>query len=411
MKKLLFLLLLTTGVRIQAQELDSILNASHFNGTALIARKGNILLEKGYGNTTQTIYQLASITKQFTAAVILKLAKEKKLSLKDNMSKYFPLFPNGDSITIWHLLTHTSGLHNYTETDLNLDGGREVKMMGFLARTPLDFSPGSNWHYSNSGYVVLGYIIQHVTKMSYWQAVRQFIFNPLHMEHSGFDFTHLQNPEKAIADQQPVLDSITPFSAGGIYSTVEDLYKWHQWLQNTRWMDAAYIPCGQNNYGFGWQIDSIYGKRMVSHSGAITGFSTNIARITEEDVCIILLSNKGGETMNLIHLTKRLTAALYHQPYHLPVKRTPVQLPDSILQRYTGTFILEHPHVVVEISVEQGQLVVRPKNGPVSKMEAVNEKQFYIRDLDMTFLIDGQGNVTGFTLQQDENTRTAIKSQ
>ncbi|MEO8112698.1 MAG: serine hydrolase domain-containing protein, partial [Ginsengibacter sp.] len=212
MKKIYFLVIVLCVVHIgfaqdTGSKLDTLISAyaklDKFNGAALVAKGGTILLDKGYGyrnsndkvlNSEQTIFQLGSITKQFTSAVILKLQEEKKLSVSDKLSKYFPNYPKGDSITIQQLLTHTSGIFNYTNdenfmaNEITKPATRE-KMMALFQDKPLDFSPGTSWNYSNSGYSLLGYIIEAVTKKSYEQAVRRYIFAPLHMTHSGFDFT------------------------------------------------------------------------------------------------------------------------------------------------------------------------------------------------------------------------------
>ncbi|MEO6638795.1 MAG: serine hydrolase domain-containing protein, partial [Ginsengibacter sp.] len=255
-------------------KLETLINAyaklHRFNGAALVAKNGIIVLEKGYGNRNagdkilndeHTIFQLGSITKQFTAAVILQLQREKKLELSDKLGKYFPKYPKGDSITIQQLLTHTAGIYNYTTdgkfmtNEITKPATRE-KMMVLFQDKPLDFSPGTSWNYSNSGYSLLGYIIEAVTKKTYEQAVRQYIFTPLHMTHSGFDFTHLNTSEKAIgyfklndkdAVTAPIVDSTVSFSAGAMYSTIGDLYLWHKGLVSNAVLsktqqEAAYTP-------------------------------------------------------------------------------------------------------------------------------------------------------------------------
>jgi len=296
-----------------------------FNGSVLVAKNGAMLLNKGYGyrnaagkvlNNEQSIFQLGSITKQFTAAVILKLQEEKKLNTSDKISKYFPGYPKGDSITIQHLLTHTSGIYNYTNdgnfmaNEITKNKSRE-EMMALFKDKPLDFSPGTSWNYSNSGYSLLGYIIEAVTKKSYEDAVRMYIFTPLHMTHSGFDFTHLQSPDKTTgyfmlddkkAVSAPIVDSTVSFSAGAIYSTTDDLYLWHKVLeQNTilskEQQEKAFTPV-KNNYGYGWVIDSIERKRRVGHSGGIPGFVTKESRVPEDDVDIILLSNASDRSLD-----------------------------------------------------------------------------------------------------------------
>ena len=190
------------------------------------------------------------------------------MSVSDKLSKYFPNFPKGDSITIQQLLTHTSGIYNYTNdqnfmaNEIAKPATRE-KMMALFENKPLDFSPGTSWNYSNSGYSLLGYIIEAVTKKPYEQAVRRYIFTPLHMVHSGFDFTHLKSDNKAIgyfklddkgATPAPIVDSTVSFSAGAIYSTTGDLYLWHEALEHYKILskaqqEVAYTPV-KNNYGY-----------------------------------------------------------------------------------------------------------------------------------------------------------------
>src|SRR6187399_479632 len=392
MKKILILVAALCMVHLNfAQEtdkLDALINAYakmyKFNGAALVAKNGVILLNKGYGyrnaadkitNTEQTIFQLGSITKQFTSAIILKLQQEKKLSVSDKLSKYFPGYPKGDSITIEHLLTHTSGIYNYTNdanfmsNEITKPASRE-KIMALFKDKPLDFSPGTSWNYSNSGYSLLGYIIEAVTKKPYEQAVRKYIFTPLGMTHSGFDFTHLQSNEKAIGyfklndkekAEAPIVDSSVSFSAGAIYSTIGDLYLWHKALQKNgilsrEQQEKAYTPV-KNRYGYGWSIDSIEGKRRVSHGGGIHGFITTIARVPEDDICIVLLSNASNTTVG--EISKSIFAILYGKEYELPKERTEIKLPEEKLKEYLGEYELNKDlHVV--ISLKEGALVAIP---------------------------------------------------
>lgn len=248
----------------------------------------------------------------------LKLQAQNKLSVSDKLSKYFPDYPKGDSITIKELLTHTSGIYNYT-SDKNFMKNEITKpktreqMMALFENKPLDFSPGTAWSYSNSGYSMLGYIIEQVTKTSYEQAVRNYIFSPLKMTHSGFDFTNLKSPDKTIGyfvlnahdtARAPIVDSTVSFSAGAIYSTTGDLYRWSQALENntiltTAEQNEAYTPV-KNNYGYGWGIDSIDGKRRLSHNGGIPGYITTVSRVPADDVTIILLSNASNQTLDEI---------------------------------------------------------------------------------------------------------------
>jgi CubicO group peptidase (beta-lactamase class C family) len=325
--------------------------------------EAGILLEKGFGyknfrdstlNDSSTIFQIASVTKQFTSTVILKLVELKKVALTDKLNKYYPDFPKGNIITIENLLTHTSGIFDWTNS-INFSPTNEQTLLGFLKTKALDFSPGTRWSYSNSNYSLLGYIIQKVTGMSYENAVRKYIFIPLKMTQSGFDFKNLVCKEKAtgystFSDSSKIegtlYDSVGPYAAGEIYSTVGDLYKWHKGLQsyqiiNKASLERAYTPL-KNHYGFGWIVDSLFSRRITSHSGDISGFNSNLARITEDNVFIILLNNKEGSGLET--LTKNIFAILYNQPYSIPVKIHPIKLSEEILKKYFGTYEVISPH-------------------------------------------------------------------
>ena len=420
-------------------KLDELMNAYakafKFNGAVMVVKDGRILLDKGYGfrnvkdsvrNDENSIFQIGSITKQFTATVILKLQEEKKLSVQDKLSKYFPDYPKGDSITIQQLLTHTSGIYSYTNdqafmsTEVSKPSDRK-RMMALFKDKPLQFSPGTQWEYSNSGYSLLGYIIEDVAKMPYEQAVRKYIFEPLGMSHSGFDFTHLNSKEKAtgyfrLNDEgnlpAPIVDSSVSFSAGAIYTTVGDLNKWAQALQTNAIiskasMDKATTPV-KNNYGYGLAIDSIAGKRAVGHSGGIHGFNSNMVRIPEDNTSVILLNNTASP--NLDKITKSIFAILYDLPYELPKERTTITMPEAVLQQYTGVYELT-PQLVITITLKDGVLTGKPEGQEALKLHPEKEDQFFLKEVDaeIKFIRNEKKEVTGMTLLQNGSAVTGKK--
>ena len=268
------------------QEIDELLkayaNQGSFNGTALVAQKGKVLLEKGYGprnissntfNDSNTIFPIASLTKQFTATVILQLQEKGKLSVQDKLSKYFPDYPNGENISVENLLTNTSGIHNFNDADfMSKIGEKSIpkdSLLDLFKNLPLDFKPGEKFGYSNSNYVLLGLIIEKVTGKSYYQVLQENILKPLGMNQSGFDFASLKSTKKAMGyliwskqtkRPAPVIDSSVSYAAGAMYSTVADLYKWDQALYTNRVLrdsslQKAFTPY-INHYGYGWLIDS-----------------------------------------------------------------------------------------------------------------------------------------------------------
>jgi CubicO group peptidase (beta-lactamase class C family) len=403
-------------------KMDELLNAyrrlGKFNGSVLVAKKGKILLEKGYGfknfsdsslNDANTIFQIASVTKQFTATVILKLIELKKLALTDRVSKFFPDFPKGDSITIENLLTHTSGISDhFTDRDLKPSSPvSEETIQSSIKEHGLDFSPGSDWRYTNKGYQLLGFIIQQVSSMTYFEAARKFIFTPLKMRSSGFDFSHLTNhekatgywsyPENALTPGADIIDSAASFAAGSIYSTVRDLYKWHEGLQNDEivsgaLLENAYTP-RKNRYGFGLFIDSISNKRINCHSGDIFGFKSDLERVPEDDICIVLLANI--EDPNIVFISKKLFSILYHEPYDQPAKNE-IRLSPEILKQYIGSYEMQ-PGRVVGITLENGHL-----------MATTDQKQEMYVQVNNHFIVDD--GTHQIIIQFDSNPKGEINS-
>jgi CubicO group peptidase (beta-lactamase class C family) len=442
----IFTLLISLGFTCQIQsqntigeKLDSLIDGytrlGKFNGCALVASHNRILLEKGYGfknvrdstlNDPNTLFQIASVTKQFTSAVILKLVELQKLALNDKLSKFYPDFPKGDKINIENLLTHTSGIYDWTNNNMNFSPTGEQSLLAFLKTKNLDFPPGTEWGYSNSNYSLLGYIIQKVTGISYEDAVRNYIFKPLDMTHSGFDFKHLKSRDKAAGYstfseknkiEGTLYDSVGPFAAGEIYSTIGDLYKWHLGLQSNlivskSTLEKAYMPF-RDHYGYGWQIDSLYGKKVVSHSGSISGFCSNLARITEESTIVILLNNKEGS--GLENLTKKVFAVLYDKPYSIPVRRPVEILGKQTLKKYIGKYnVNSHNGPVLEnVTFESGKLKIQAPGGPKLELIAEKENHFYTiaddYECEVDFKTDSIGEVDKITISQYGITMSGTK--
>lgn len=386
--------------------LASYARQNKFNGTALVAQKGKILLEKGYGlkdaalssmDDVNTIYQIGSVTKQFTSAIILGLQEQKKMSVKDKLSKYFPDFPNGDKITVENLLTHTSGIYNYTNdskfmADEITHAYTRDRMIALFKDKPLDFEPGSKWSYSNSGYMMLGYIIEKVTGKPYEQLVHETILQPLHMDHTGFDFTHLKSTDKAIGylvlDNSnkaiaPIVDSSVSFAAGALYSTVGDLYKWERSIYSNTVLKPeswkiAFTPF-MNKYGYGWFMDSLFGRPVIRHGGGIHGFNSNLLRIPQDEIAIILLNNKNNGQLD--EITKGLAAIVLGEKYELLKERVSITVKDSILQLYAGEYELS-PVFKITVRFENGALKGQATGQPAFDMYAEKENLFFLKAVD-----------------------------
>lgn len=314
-----------------ASEIDAYLNTlvhlGSFSGSALIARNGEVLLTKGYGfadreeeisNTPQTKFRLGSITKQFTAIGILILEAQGKLDVQDAICNYLSECPEAwETITIHHLLTHTSGIPNFTsfadyQRTMATPSPPEETINRFKDKA-LDFRPGEKWSYSNSGYIVLGYIVERVSGQSYEEFLQERIFTPLDMRNTGYDHNQddLAIGYKSLFSKADFIDMSIPFAAGGLYSTVEDLYKWDQALYTEQllpqdYLDrifAAHVPIPNSNgmsYGYGWMVGLEDSRQIITHGGGIEGFVTNIARYPQDKTVIIVLSNQQYTSMGII---------------------------------------------------------------------------------------------------------------
>jgi CubicO group peptidase (beta-lactamase class C family) len=314
------------GAAAEAQYLDQLAASGSLTGAVLLARGEQVLLSRGYGladegskapNTPQTRFRIGSNTKQFTAMGILLLQERGKLSVRDSVCMYVADCPTDwQPITLHHLLTHTSGIPDYINSpEFPPLIGTPATPEQLLARfkdEPLLFAPGTRWSYSNSGYTLLGYIIERVSGESYAQFLQENIFGPLGMANTGYDSNTLQPPAHATGYLSPgvepvYLDMSEFYAAGALSSTVEDLYRWdralltHQ-LVSQQTMDAmftAYVPCPAGGcalssdvgYGYGWFVAKESGHRLVYHWGRIDGFRSSNGFYPDDGVIVVLLSN------------------------------------------------------------------------------------------------------------------------
>ena len=286
----------------------------------LILHKGRVAKSAAYGVAdienqvparTNTVYEIGSVTKQFTAAGILFLVEEGAVRLDDPVSRHLPTAPNRWSkITVRHLLTHTSGIKSYTGLS-GYELTRHLTRTQFVAQLgaePLEFPPGSAWKYSNSGYSLLGHIIETTSGQSYWDFLHVRIFKPLGMQFTTNRLPSLIIPNRAKGYEQVDgqwinrdYDLTDVFSAGAIVSTVGDLALWQMALDRPgllkkESMEAMWTPMRlttgkETTYGFGWIMDQFEGRKMIGHGGSTSGFSASCQRFVEDGVTVILLTN------------------------------------------------------------------------------------------------------------------------
>lgn len=327
----LCLALLTTPLLAasKAESIDKLLRKYNelrqFNGSALVADASGVVHKKGYGyanfewqipNTPDTRFRLGSITKQFTSMVILQLVAEGKLKLDDRISTHLPDYrkDTGDRITIAQLLNHTSGIPSYTGmpgffANEARDPYSVADFVKKYASGDLEFEPGTKFSYNNSGYFLLGAIIEKLTGKTYAEALQERIFTPLGMKASGYDLAAPIIPKRASGYalsggtyiNAPYLDMTIPYSAGSLYSTVEDLYLWDRALYTDKLLNddlkKQMFTTVLQNYGFGWVMskkkldDQKIELSTISHGGGIHGFSTLLVRVPERKELVVLLDN------------------------------------------------------------------------------------------------------------------------
>jgi D-alanyl-D-alanine carboxypeptidase len=339
---LVFFGALQTASPAWADQIDNYLNtemASHrIPGAALVViRDGRQIKNSMYGLANLelnvpvkagTVFEIGSITKQFTAAGILLLVQEGKLSVDDKISKHLKDTPGGwANVTVSHLLSHTSGIKSYTGLDgfaltKHLTQEQFVKAIGAY---PLEFEPGASWKYCNTGYNLLGFIIENISGLDYWEYMRHRIFKPL-----GMNETYERRPSSLILNRAAGYeqtnhhwinrdyDLTDVFSAGAIASTTQDLEKWNAALDKDKLLKAStkalmWSPAKLNDgtvtkYGFGWFMDSVEGHRNIGHGGSTSGFSASIQRFPDDHLAVILLTNTDEQIATTL---ARKIAALY----------------------------------------------------------------------------------------------------
>ena len=293
--------------------------------------------------------------------------------------------------------------------------------MNLFADSTLQFKPGEKFAYSNSGYILLGYIIENVAGRSYFQVVRENIFEPLKMEHSGFNFGSLDNPDKAKGYflltsktnmPAPVVDSSAAHAAGAIYTTVGDLYKWDRALYTGKLisrssLQMAFTPF-KGSYAFGWAIDSAWGKKLVYHTGGIYGFSSIIVRVPEDETCIIIFDNHGSPSLE--KMAEGLNAIVQNKPYELPKSRPEIEVSADILRQYIGEYELT-PTFILTVTFEAGQLMTQATGQGKVPIFAEKENFFFLKAVDaqLEFIKGADGKIEKLILYQNGRTIPAKK--
>ena len=430
---------------IPAQSLDKKFDAyckaaneiNRFTGSVLVARGGKILFQRGYGwasaqfdvpNTPDTKFLIGSVTKNFTATAILQLEEQGKLSVNDPIGKYIPEMPEdiGQKVTIHHLLTHTSGVHSYTDIEAVMSRRSmpftQEEILGSFKDLPLDFEPGTKWSYSNSGYFLLGLIVERVSGESYEDYLRKHLFDPAGMANTGYKHTETIVPKMARGysispDGEFInahcIDMSLPFSAGALYSTVGDLYAWDRALYTDKILSEKskqklFTPV-LNDYAYGWGINEAVGHPVYQHTGGIDGFSSILQRFYKDDACVVVLTNTDEGVA--ARVAAALDAILFDKPYDVPVRKTAITSDASQWPEYAGVYKIDSGEYRI-VTIEDGHLYSqRTGSGRIEIFPEAKDKFFFQHDnsVTLTFVRDGNGNVVKHIIHQQGEDHEAVK--
>jgi CubicO group peptidase (beta-lactamase class C family) len=367
------------------QVVQPYVDAQMFMGSVLVAKKGKVIFSKSYGmadlewsvpNSSTTRFNIASMTKQFTAASILLFEDRGKLRTDDLVKKYLPEAPaSWDKITIYHLLTHTSGIR---EDAVEYEPGTPDKLV--FDDKPLNFQPGEKWEYINKGYIVLGYLLERISGQTYEEFVQENIFKPLGMNDSGLLSFVTVIPRRATGywpgnngiENADRPDPRKGFSAGSLYSSTEDLLRWNTALFGGKLLTPASLrkmtTPFKGDYACGLYVKRVNGHLMIEHDGNNIGFNSDMAYYPEDRIAVIVLANLNGTVTS--EMTRALAAVAYGETPPTPSVHKEISLSREVLLRYAGTYqfpryslkmVPDGNHLLVEFD-KGGTLAVFPES-------------------------------------------------
>ena len=360
--------------------------------SALVAKDGNVIYRKAFGKadleldvdmTSKNVFEVGSITKQFTSVAILMLLEEGKLSLDDEITKFIPTYPtNGKKITIHHLLTHTSGIKSYTSMQrfgevMTIDE-TPLKFIDFFKNEPMDFDPGEKYLYNNSGYFILGYIVEKVSGISYPKFIQERIFDAIDMKSSYYGSHKKLIKNRASGYQKGAefsnaqyISLTLPYAAGSIMSNVDDMLKWQTAITNNVFLKKATIDKAftnytlingdKINYGYGWSINEINDVPTIEHGGAIPGYLSMGVFVPSKNIYVILFSNCGCQSptntaLEIAALAMDKTSQGEENTFNLSTEQ---------LNTWVGTYEFDNK-VLRYITLKEGQLYSKREGSPQS---------------------------------------------
>ena len=413
---ILCLLFVTIGYTQTLEEnIDQLLEAKYKpnepGAVTLIYKNGEVIYRKAFGNanlelgiamTPVNVFEIGSITKQFTAISILMLMEKGKLNLDDEITKFILDYPTSDkTITVHHLLNHTSGIKSYTSMESFMKNARidmtPTELINVFKNEPMDFDPGENFLYNNSGYILLGYIIEVVSEQSYADFIEKNIFKKLGMKKSYYGSMSKLIKNRASGYQNrngyinaDYLSLTLPYAAGSIMSTVDDLLIWqkalntNQLITRTSYEKAIHgstLNDGEHiSYGYGLMEGDINGSVSISHGGGIFGYTTHGIYLPEEDVFVSILTNCSCNSPSGV--TNKIAALVIGKPF--PDIKNAITLTESELQKWTGAYQFEDGSVRF-IIVKEGKIFSQREGSTVFEIYSMTADQFIFEDGNITY--------------------------
>jgi len=385
--------------------------AGDFNGAVLLAKGGKILVRKGYGfanrelgvaDGPETKFQIASVSKTFMAAVAVLLDRQGLLHLDDPLSKYLPDFPRGGEIRLSHLLEHSSGVPDvYSLSEYPDLKRRRVsldELVALLATKPLDFAPGSQSAYSNSGYALLAAVVRKVTGKSYHDVLREKVLVPLHLEHTGVWDREALLPGRAAGYEpwlgpaglinSPFYDESILIGGGDLYSTVDDLYAWYRAVR-----EGKLFALGSLAVPYGWGARKRFGRDSVEQDGSDPGFVAHLGAYLKDDVCVVVLGNVRTGAIDRIKVD--LAGLLFGQTVEPPAPRKLVKVDPRRLDAYVGRYEVS-PKLILTVERRGDDLFLQGTGGDFLPLDPLSETRFFYRQfyVPVVFDRDVHGEVT-----------------
>lgn len=416
--------------KMLAKKVDEYMNAAvkftHFSGSVLVARNGMPIISKGYGmanyelakpNSPQTIFRLGSVTKAITGIAIMMLQEKGKLKLDDPACKYLDTcLASWQPITIRHLLNHSSGLPDfYNLNEFRQKQGVPIpqpELLSAIRNKPLEFAPGSRSNYNNSGYYLLGMIIEKVSGYPYDVFLKNNIFSPLGMTSTGYDSIRriIKNRASGYVKQNGQLmnayyvDMTNPYAAGGLISTTEDLLRLDQALYSEKLLTKHSLKemftANQAGYGLGWDILKEFNRNKIEKGGVVPeGFTANLSRFPDEGITIIVLGNNFSTHVRRAAIDA--TAIVFGESYNMPREKKAIHLSPAALQQYVGVYRPEQGSDIT-ITYEGGKLMRQVGTQMKTTLLAEGNNLFFIEgfEANLSFTKDQNGVVDGHVVER-----------